>query len=40
MALGETAASRQLAHGISCGSTGICFWKRVSFQSLGVLVKA
>ena len=40
IALGETAASRQLAQGMSCGSTWICFWKRVSFQSPGVLAKA
>ena len=31
----ETAASRQLAQGISCGSTSICFSKRISFQSPG-----
>jgi hypothetical protein len=34
------AASRQLAQGISCGSMSICFSKRTSFQSPGLLMKA
>ncbi|MGY3485541.1 hypothetical protein ACVW1C_003424 [Bradyrhizobium sp. USDA 4011] len=36
----EVAASRQLAQGMSCGSTWISFAKRTSFQSPGLVVKA
>ncbi|MHC2466063.1 hypothetical protein ACVIHD_005075 [Bradyrhizobium embrapense] len=36
----EVAASRQLAQGMSCGSTWISFAKRTSFQSPGLWVKA
>src|ERR1700730_12007351 len=36
----EASASRQLAQGISCGAASICFSKRTSFQSPGLLVKA
>ncbi|MHC2433645.1 hypothetical protein ACVMB0_001020 [Bradyrhizobium sp. USDA 4451] len=36
----EMAASRQLAQGMSCGSTWISLAKRTSFQSPGLAVKA
>ncbi|MHC2331274.1 hypothetical protein ACVIW0_000563 [Bradyrhizobium sp. USDA 4454] len=36
----EVAASRQLAQGMSCGSTWISLAKRTSFQSPGLAAKA